>query len=226
MTLPRGIRNNNPGNIRRSDDAWKGLSAEQSDLEFFVFSEPRWGIRAAARVLQTYQEVHGLRALADIINRWAPPAENDTSSYITAVSIWSGIEPNEMINVTDYDTALRLLRAMVRMENGKPPEDRDDAWYGPSVYEQGLRLAGVSPNKSLAKSRTTKGAATAVGATGAAVGILSDTFGLPPEIAGMLPAALASLSEEAVAIVVLVIGLAGAAYSIWARRDDQRMGRL
>jgi len=223
---PRGIRNNNPLNIRRTDDAWKGLAATQSDDAFFSFEQPKWGIRAAARILQVYQEVHGLRTLAEIVDRWAPPAENDTASYITAVSIWADIEPHAVIDVTDYDTAHRLLRAMVRMENGKPPEGRDVAWYEPQVYESGLRLAGVSPNKSLAQSRTTKGAAAAVGATGAAIGILTDTFGLPAEIAGMLPAALSSLSSESAAVVVLVIGLAGAAYSIWARRDDQRNGRL
>ena len=223
---PRGIRNNNPGNIRKSSDAWKGLAADQPDPEFFSFSEPRWGIRAAAKVLQTYQEVHGLRTLAEIINRWAPLSENDTQSYITAVSIWSGIEPEEVSDVMDYETVFRLLRAMVRMENGKPPEDRDDAWYEPAVYEQGLRLAGVSPGKPLSKSRTTKGAAVAGASMASSVAILTDTFGLPAEIAALLPAALSGASEQTVSIVLLVIGLAGAGYAIWARRDDKRMGRL
>ena len=32
--LPRGIRNNNPLNIRRSKDQWQGLRAQQTDASF------------------------------------------------------------------------------------------------------------------------------------------------------------------------------------------------
>ena len=31
--LPRGIRNNNPLNIRRSKDQWQGLRAQQTDAQ-------------------------------------------------------------------------------------------------------------------------------------------------------------------------------------------------
>ena len=226
MTLPRGIRNNNPGNLRITQDQWKGLAPDQTDPDFFRFSAPRWGIRAMARVLQVYQDVKQLRTVREIIHEWSPTHENPTDSYITAVQIWSGLDADEPIDVTDYATALALVRAMVRFENGKPPDDRPADWYASEVYEAGLRLSGISPQKPLSKSRTTKGAATAVGAIGAAAGILSDTFGLPPEIAGLLPTALASASEETVSTVVLLIGLAGAAYAIYARADDQRKGRL
>ena len=30
----RGIRNHNPGNLRRSADPWQGLAPEQTDKEF------------------------------------------------------------------------------------------------------------------------------------------------------------------------------------------------
>lgn len=48
---PRGIRNNNPGNIRRSSDPWQGLAKEQIDREFFKFKSSVYGIRALARLL-------------------------------------------------------------------------------------------------------------------------------------------------------------------------------
>ena len=45
--LPRGLRNNNPGNIRLSKDKWKGLRQEQTDGTFFHFisRSDRWGYR-------------------------------------------------------------------------------------------------------------------------------------------------------------------------------------
>ena len=51
MSIARGIRNNNPLNIRRSADKWQGLKAQQEDREFFQFSEMKWGWRAAFRLL-------------------------------------------------------------------------------------------------------------------------------------------------------------------------------
>lgn len=227
MTDPRGIRNNNPLNIKRGETAWRGLSSAQRDDVYCTFDLPEDGIRAAAKILQTYQERHGIAMLAGVIQRWAPPADgNDTSAYITAVEIWADIDANAALDLSDYDTAYALLRAMCRFENGKPPEDRDPAWYPPAVWEKGLRMAGLAPNKTLTSSRTMQGTATAGAGITAAIGVLTDTFGLPPEVASLLPAALTSLSDQAVAAVVLGIALAGALYAAWARRDDQSKGRL
>lgn len=223
---PRGIRNHNPGNLRRTPDKWKGLAAEQSDDEFFTFIEPQYGLRALARLLQVYQEVHNLKTVREIINRWAPPNENDTSAYIQAVSIWTDIEPDEPIDVTQFETSMALAKAIVRMENGKPPEGLPLAWYEDDVYEKALRLAGVSPKKRLSQSRTTQGTAVAGTATASAIAVLTDTFGLSPEIAGLLPTALASLSQETTSVILLGIGFAGALYALYARVDDHKQGRL
>jgi hypothetical protein len=51
MSLPRGIRNNNPLNIRRSKDKWKGMRAVHSDAQFVQFESLEWGWRAAFRLL-------------------------------------------------------------------------------------------------------------------------------------------------------------------------------
>ena len=45
MSIPRGIRNNNPLNIRRSKDKWKGMRAVQSDAQFCQFESLEWGWR-------------------------------------------------------------------------------------------------------------------------------------------------------------------------------------
>ena len=88
----RGIRNNNPLNIRRSADKWQGLKAQQEDREFFQFSEMKWGWRAAFRLLcHTYYGKYKLRTIRAIINRWAPPKENNTLYYIRSVAERTGI---------------------------------------------------------------------------------------------------------------------------------------
>jgi hypothetical protein len=222
MSTPRGIRNNNPLNIK-TGDKWLGMIGE--DEGFLQFSEASYGIRAAARVLQTYQTVHHLHTIREIIHRWAPPADNNPSDeYARAVAIWAGLEPDDEVDVYDFDTALAMLRAMVRFENGKPPEG--EYWYADSVYERGLREAGVLRIKKLPDSRVVKGTATAAAGIVAAQGVLADLFGLPAEVTAMLPTALQNMSEQTVAAVVLLISLAGAAYSFYARRDDKLNGRL
>lgn len=218
---PRGIRNNNPGNIRKGGDAWVGAVGD--DGAFLRFEAPRFGIRAAARLLQTYQVRHELKTVREIIERWAPAEENDTSAYIASVSIWADIEPDAPINVHDYGTALRLLRAIFRMENGKPPEGQDD-WYPPEVYEAGLRLAGVVPSKPLTKSRTTTGVV--VGGAGASVVVVSALTQVWPEGAGVIEAAVALADEHWIEIIAVAIGIAGQLRALYARVDDKLKGRL
>ena len=42
---PRGIRNCNPLNIRRSKDQWKGLAERQQDAAFCQFKSLEYGLR-------------------------------------------------------------------------------------------------------------------------------------------------------------------------------------
>lgn len=68
---PRGLRNNNPGNIRTTKDRWQGLRPQQTDPAFFQFTEMRYGYRALIITLQNYRHKHGCRTIADFIRRWA-----------------------------------------------------------------------------------------------------------------------------------------------------------
>lgn len=133
--LPRGIRNNNPLNIRRSQDKWQGLRAVQNDPAFCQFEEMKWGVRAGAKILQTYQRKYGLNTLRKIINRFAPPTENDTSSYIISVSRRAKIHPDVEIDTTNRGVMNRLIEAMWFVENGEPGETY--------AISQGLTLAGL-----------------------------------------------------------------------------------
>jgi hypothetical protein len=115
----RGLRNHNPGNLRRSNDEWQGLRVIQTDSAFFQFTEPKWGIRAMARVLLNYQNLYGLRSVEQIINRWAPSNENDTQSYIDSVADKLGVHP--WANISVQRNLSELITAIIVHENGMNP---------------------------------------------------------------------------------------------------------
>lgn len=115
----RGLRNNNPGNIRKSADKWQGLASVQDDPEFFKFVHAKYGVRALARILQTYRNKYGLQTVRDIISRWAPPNENNTTSYVNSVARALGVTADEPIDV--YARLPDLAAAIIRHENGSNP---------------------------------------------------------------------------------------------------------
>ena len=154
LRLPRGIRCNNPGNIRRTTPRtpWQGAlplgEAIRRDAEFEVFETPVKGLRAALRTFITYQDKYGLASVRQWISRWAPDSENDTVAYIRQVATAIRVEPDDEINVHDIDIARPLLRAVVRHENGDPrPYKRPPHWYADDVYAEALRQAGIVARK-------------------------------------------------------------------------------
>lgn len=130
---PRGIRNNNPGNIKRTGDQWQGMAADQPDPVFVTFIAPEWGFRAMTRILRGYAAA-GAHTVRAIINRWAPPSENITSAYVDDVAKRLGVGPDDPI---DLDAVLPgLLQAIALHENGAAALDA----FGPEVYAQGIAL--------------------------------------------------------------------------------------
>lgn len=81
----RGIRNNNPGNLRKTKDNWLGLSEEQTDRSFFQFKTMEYGVRALIITLGTYVNKYNLHSIDEIISRFAPSVENPTAHYIEVV---------------------------------------------------------------------------------------------------------------------------------------------
>ena len=111
MTL--GLRNNNPLNIRRvAGTKWKGQRTEQTDKSFVQFESLEWGIRAAFCLLETYRRKHKAVCIEDIINRWAPPSENDTRKYVETVCRLTGFGGKERL-VEDQLPALVCAMAFV-----------------------------------------------------------------------------------------------------------------
>ena len=116
--IPRGIRNNNPLNLRVGNN-WKGEVANPSDHAFEQFTEMKWGVRAAFIVLRNYIVRHKCNTIRKIISRWAPANENNTQAYIATVSQRANIKPDEVINVDNTCQMIALLLAMCYVENGQ-----------------------------------------------------------------------------------------------------------
>lgn len=117
---PRGIRNNNFGNLRITKDKWQGLREEQTDPEFFQFKSPKWGYRALIRTLQNYRKLHNCRTISDFINRWAPPCENNTSGYISRVCSEMQVPNTYIPDIEDKNTMCAFAAAISLVENGVP----------------------------------------------------------------------------------------------------------
>ena len=119
--IARGIRNNNPLNIRRSKDKWKGMRMQQTDPSFCQFETLEYGWRAAFYLLtRTYYHKYRLFTIRAIISKWAPPMENKTEAYIANVSRLTGIGPDEPIGIPS-DKPSRWMAvgvAMAIQENG------------------------------------------------------------------------------------------------------------
>lgn len=134
--LPRGIRNNNPGNIEKGQP-WQGLSADQSsDSRFAVFREPVWGLRALGKTLQTYQRLYGINTIRAAISRWAPSVENNTDAYVNAVARHVGASPDAPLDFSRQSVLVPMIEAIVRHENGQQP-------YDLATLKQAAALAGA-----------------------------------------------------------------------------------
>ena len=118
---PRGIRNNNPGNLRTSDAHWLGKLSPSRDPDFEQFDTPEHGIRALAKVLLAYYQNHGLDTIRQIISRWAPPSENNTSAYVEQVCGQCGVSADQPIDLTVPDMLAAVTEAVIFHENGTCP---------------------------------------------------------------------------------------------------------
>ena len=152
MKQSRGIRNNNPLNIRLSADKWQGMREEQTDKAFVQFKSMAYGYRAAWIILQSYYNRFYVRSkpftVRNIISRWAPSKENDTESYIRSVLSISGIGGKENLlppeNVDSYCRLSKLLEAMTCMECGLSYKKVDN-----EAIFKGYRLAFPKNVKAL-----------------------------------------------------------------------------
>ncbi|MBO5881939.1 MAG: structural protein P5 [Alistipes sp.] len=131
--MSRGLRNNNPGNIRRSRVRYKGEVHPSRDPEFKEFSSVAYGYRAMFVLLDTYRSRYGLTTIRQMLNRYAPPEENFTEGYIRYVADYSGVLPDETVDTRDERDMIPIVAAMSKIENGVAAL-RDDVERGWALF--------------------------------------------------------------------------------------------
>lgn len=116
--MSRGLRNCNPGNIRRSRSKFKGEVRPSRDAAFKQFETMAYGYRAMFVLLDTYHRRYGLTTIRGMISRWAPPSENFTDGYIRFVAERSGIDADTMVDSRLERDMVPIVAAMSEIENG------------------------------------------------------------------------------------------------------------
>lgn len=153
MRRIRGLRNNNPLNIKRNPkNNWVGRAAEQDDPVFEKFVSIPYGIRAAVIILMNYRDKRNARTLYDFISTWAPDSENNVSAYMNTVIKLTGWTYETVVDVYDPDMLFALLDAMIVHENG--------VRLPAHLIREGMQLAGFRKPPRLSETpRTTTGKA-------------------------------------------------------------------
>lgn len=121
--------------MRHDRDKWKGEVIPSRDSAFKQFESMPWGYRAAFKLLYNYQHINGCSMLADFINRWAPPSENNTQAYIAAVAKAAGLSDVSRINTLNGEQMQAIVAAMSKVENGVPA-NLDDVRAGWELFMQ------------------------------------------------------------------------------------------
>lgn len=134
MQLPRGLRNNNAGNIRKSSTRYLGEVRPSSDKAFKQFETRGWGYRAIFVLLESYSK-RGFKSLRQMINRYAPPSENHTEIYLKHVCECAMTGADAPLDITDKNTMVLVVAAISKMENGYPAV-MDEVLEGWDLYQK------------------------------------------------------------------------------------------
>jgi hypothetical protein len=207
--LSRGYRNCNPGNIDYNPaNKWQGQLGIETGVpkpRFARFAAHEYGIRAITALLVNYQDKHGIQTIRGIINRWAPPSENDTGAYVNAVAAKVKVGPDQTIDLHKYVFMRPLVEAIIRHELGGNP------YEGTTTIDDGMRLAGIfQVANTVEKAMATKTGTTALGISGATTAAA---------VAAPVITAMADLPQWVGVTLIIVVAIGVAAYFIFNRME-------
>jgi hypothetical protein len=114
----RNWRNNNPGNIEFGQFS-QSMGAVGSDGRFAVFPTLAEGSKAKEELLFGSRSKYVNLSIADAINRYAPPTENNTAAYINSVVKALGVPPTTILGTLDSGQKSTLLSAINQVEGFK-----------------------------------------------------------------------------------------------------------
>jgi hypothetical protein len=126
----RGIRNNNPTNMKDSGIAWNGMTGVDAD-GFLIFATMADGLQAPAKNLRNYGRLDGITTVDGVARRWS---QTDQDAYSANLSAWIGVDPHDSINLEDYATLAALVRGIIRQEDGGAAELLVDGQIDSAVY--------------------------------------------------------------------------------------------
>lgn len=137
-TLTRGIRNNNPGNLVKTPDAWVGKIPHSlnTDGKFEQFTALKYGIRAMLRDVVN-DILKGKNTVRKLISEYAPPFENNTGNYVDSVAKKLGVSPDAKITLINANFMMLLAKAIIEKENGK-----DAKYIKDSDIRDAIRIVG------------------------------------------------------------------------------------
>lgn len=123
-TTPRGLRNNNPLNLRISSNPWLGKVKNNTDGAFEQFTSIEYGLRAAMRNISTIvtrrRRQQLLTTVKDLVHVWAPAADNNNeAAYVKTIADKTGIQPNDEVNIKNRNFLCLLVYGMAWAENGQ-----------------------------------------------------------------------------------------------------------
>ena len=120
MSIPLGVRLNNPGNLRPDVHPWRGQSGVSGG--FCQFATPAEGALALCKNLLAYSDKDDLITIRQFINRWAPPDDNnDTARYIADVSKQTGVDADAAYDLHSNAQLAMLAKAITCHEQGYNP---------------------------------------------------------------------------------------------------------
>ncbi len=169
----RGIRNNNPGNLRAAPNA------VGNDGSFPIFSSANDGLAAMSRQLQLYGG-RGNNTPYGIIHTYAPSSENNTQAYINAVTKDTGFGMHDKLNLSNPAVLKRLMAAMIRHENGSQPYSEADIDSGINtsmtdprwmVPQSALQSAGINQSDKGAEPNINAPSSASAGASGGGIDV-------------------------------------------------------
>lgn len=150
MNLPRGIRNNNPGNLVKTSITWLGKveHSKNTDSRFEQFIELRYGIRALMRDVMT-DISKGKNTVSALITEFAPAFENNTTAYINTVANMVGIAVNFPITQLTDVLLIKICKAIVYVENGASYS----SYISDQDYNSAIAILGKSSNITITEKK-------------------------------------------------------------------------
>lgn len=140
--MTRGEALHNPFDLELDGIEWNGLISTGTDTTFCEFIDDLHGLRAGFVNLKS-QLREGFDTLETLITKFAPPSENNTIAYITAVSARTNIGKDAVLTLSELKN---VGIAIIHQEQG-------ECIYSDALINNALSLAGIPlPQNSVAAS--------------------------------------------------------------------------